>query len=95
MRYSMGSTGSESKSGGVMSWFFGTKSDSGKKVSTRPVNLEMQVRGTGGELLSSLSLLEGESAIDRDSSGNRPKTPTYVISKPDGELVTKGTFEYG
>lgn len=95
MRNSMPGASAEPKSGGIMAWFSGSGGEPKKAVPRRSVNLEMQVQGAGRELLSDLKLIDGKSAVELDPSGDRPLKPSYTIAKPDGEIVGRGTFEYG
>jgi hypothetical protein len=48
------------------------------------VYLEMSIVGSGGEVCSNLTV-----------DGNRPPKPEFTISKPDGEVVETGNFEWG
>lgn len=56
-----------------------------------------RVSGQGKEIMTGLSRIEGNatriplSAIDKQE----PREPSYTIIKPDGEIVAKGSFEYG
>jgi hypothetical protein len=53
--------------------------------------------GRGGEIMSGLSHLEGTATripLSKTRKGF-PREPAYTIVKPDGEIVAKGSFEYG
>jgi hypothetical protein len=63
--------------------------------SGRPVRLNFEVYGAGGETVSEVSLLSGTSSLPLARRNSRPKEPAYTISTPEGELVQRGTFEYG
>lgn len=63
--------------------------------SGRPVRLNFEVYGVGGETVQEVSLLSGASSIPLAKHGSRPKEPAYTILTPEGELVRRGTFEYG
>jgi hypothetical protein len=65
--------------------------------SIQQVQLSFNVEGKGKELISSLNNLSGNLS-DIPMSGrytNRPKEPTYTITKMNGVIVAQGAFEYG
>jgi hypothetical protein len=61
--------------------------------------LTFNVTGAGGEVLTGLTRLEGTATriplSKTRGRENYPKEPAYTIVKPDGEIVAKGSFEYG
>jgi len=61
------------------------------------VPLMFTVIGAGREVLAELTRLSGTRTRIALSQGNRnrPKEPTYIIARADGEIVTQGSFEYG
>ncbi|MFC2141764.1 hypothetical protein ACFLR7_02380 [Acidobacteriota bacterium] len=66
---------------------------------TTRVILTFITKGLGGEIVQELVRVEGTSTnielstVDRYSQ--RPKEPSYKITKADGEIVAQGNFEYG
>lgn len=71
------------------------ENDSRRKRSV----LTFSTEGQGGELVQDLMRIDGNSTkIElsfKSAYSHRPKEPTYVITKADGEIVTSGSFEYG
>jgi len=63
------------------------------------VPLVFNIEGTGGEFVNDLSHIRGDKTkillSQKKNLGHRPAEPTYEITKADGEVVTKGFFEYG
>jgi hypothetical protein len=62
------------------------------------IQIEFKVTGAANETVNDLACREnsGQSKIARsERSSSRPKEATYRIMKPDGEVHTQGTFEYG
>lgn len=59
------------------------------------VYMTFVIHGAGNEVVTDVSVLSGKSALALGRRGSRPKEATYTISTPDGELVQRGTFEYG
>ena len=59
--------------------------------------LSFIVRGRGGEIMTGLSRIEGTATrIPLSGSVKQyPREPLYTIVKPDGQIVAKGSFEYG
>jgi len=55
------------------------------------------VTGQGKEVLAELTRISGtRTRIPlSEENRNRPKEPTYIIARADGEIVTQGSFEYG
>lgn len=69
-----------------------------KRLSPR-ASLGLNIEGKGNEFITDLSRIKGDktkiSLSQKKNFGHRPTEPTYVITKADGEVVTKGFFEYG
>ncbi|MBP7829232.1 MAG: hypothetical protein KA248_04870 [Kiritimatiellae bacterium] len=65
------------------------------KSGGRPVRMSFEIYGAGNELVYDVSLVSGRSALAMGRRSVRPKEATYTIATPDGELVQRGTFEYG
>jgi hypothetical protein len=65
--------------------------------SGKQVQLSFNVEGAGRELLTDLQRISGISSRIKLSRAdrNRPKEPTYMIWKTDGEMAARGSFEYG
>jgi hypothetical protein len=65
--------------------------------SIQQVQLSFNVEGKGKELISSLNNLSGNLSDIPMSARytNRPKEPTYTITKMNGAIVAQGAFEYG
>lgn len=63
------------------------------------VPLVFNIEGTGKELVNDISHIRGDKTkiplSQKKNLGHRPAEPTYEIMKTDGEVVTKGFFEYG
>jgi len=63
------------------------------------VPIVFNIEGTGGEFINDLSHIRGDKTkiplSQKKNLGHRPAEPTYEITKTDGEVVTKGFFEYG
>ena len=61
--------------------------------------LSFNVEGRGKEVLSGLTHLEGSGTkiplSKTKGRENLPKEPAYTIVKADGEIVARGSFEYG
>ena len=76
---------------------FGDSGGGGRSSPGQQVDLQFDISGQGKEKLSGLTLLDKTTTAIELSKENpdRPKEPTYKILKPDGEVVTQGTFEYG
>ncbi len=59
--------------------------------------LTFKAIGAGGEEVSDLARIAGNKSkiplSARDLS--RPREPSYKVARPDGELATQGSFEYG
>jgi hypothetical protein len=72
---------------------------SGKLAGKTQYRLMFDAEGIGKEFLVDLSHMSGDLTqiplSEAKGSSNLPKEPTYKIVKPDGEVVTQGTFEYG
>jgi hypothetical protein len=69
-----------------------------KKLSPR-VPLVFNIEGTGREFVNDLSHIRGDKtkiALSQEKNlGHRPAEPSYEITRANGEVVTKGFFEYG
>jgi hypothetical protein len=69
-----------------------------KKLPPR-VPIIFNIEGRGMEFVSDLSHIRGDKTkiplSQKKNMGHRPAEPTYEITKADGEVVTKGFFEYG
>ena len=63
------------------------------------VPLVFNIEGMGKEFIDDLSHIRGDKTniplSKKKNLGHRPAEPTYEITKADGEVVTKGFFEYG
>ena len=63
------------------------------------VPLVFNIEGRGNEYINDLSHIRGDKSkiplSQKKNLGHRPAEPTYEIMKADGEVVTKGFFEYG
>jgi hypothetical protein len=63
------------------------------------MSLMFNIEGAGKELLSDLRHIEGaQTTIPLSKTKGReylPKEPAYTIVKADGEIVARGSFEYG
>ena len=63
------------------------------------VPIVFNIEGTGKEFINDLSHIRGDKTkillSQKKNLGHRPAEPTYEITKADGEVVTKGFFEYG
>ena len=63
------------------------------------VLLYFNVEGQGKEYLTDLSHISGTQTriplSEKKDLGHRPKEPTYKITKAGGEVVARGSFEYG
>jgi hypothetical protein len=83
-------------SGGFWNWFTGSD-DAGPASPASSVELEFAMADAGGADVYSLDHVSGSaSKIERSKkSATRPKEPQYRITKPDGESVATGGFEYG
>ena len=61
--------------------------------------MAFNIEGIGKEVIINMSRREGTATkiplSKKQGCGNRPQEPSYMIIKPDGELVSQGTFEYG
>lgn len=60
--------------------------------------LEYVAIGQGDEMVLRMQLQSGlpmSTAMTSGTRANQPREPAYLITKPDGELVAKGAFEYG
>lgn len=59
--------------------------------------INFRIRGAGHEVVTDLGYVSGSGSSIAMSSKepNRPAEPTYTIVKKNGELVEKGSFEYG
>jgi len=65
-------------------------------AGSAPVVVEFRVEGRAGEVLTDLGYSGARSAVPlSETSPNRPKEPTYMIVKTDGEIAARGAFEYG
>jgi hypothetical protein len=65
-------------------------------AGSAPVMVEFSVKGRAGEVLIDLGYSGPRSAVPLSTiSPNRPKEPTYMIVKTDGEIAARGAFEYG
>jgi hypothetical protein len=68
-------------------------------LKTMNAPLRFWVEGRGKEIVSDITHLEGTGTKIPLSKvrnrGNRPKEPDYTIVKSDGEIVARGSFEYG
>jgi len=69
-----------------------------KKLPPR-VPIVFNIEGLGKEFVNDLSHIRGDKTkiplSQKKNLGHRPAEPTYEITKTDGEVVTKGFFEYG
>jgi hypothetical protein len=69
-----------------------------RRLSSR-ASLGLNIEGKGNEFIIDLSRIKGDKTkiplSQKKNFGHRPAEPTYVITKADGEVVTKGFFEYG
>ncbi|HOW98362.1 MAG TPA: hypothetical protein P5567_07055 [Kiritimatiellia bacterium] len=65
------------------------------KSGNQPVRMSFAIRGAANEIVNDVSLLSGQSALTMGKRGARPKEPAYTIATPEGELVQRGSFEYG
>lgn len=74
----------------------GTVTGSQRRGSTVH-RLSFKLTGAGGESISEVAHISGSRTETPLSSSRRnyPKEPSYQIAKPDGEIVARGTFEYG
>jgi len=67
------------------------------KLSPR-VPLVFNVEGLGKEFVNDISHIRGDKTriplSQKEKLRHRPAEPSYVITKSDGEVVTKGFFEY-
>ncbi|MBU1910229.1 MAG: hypothetical protein KJ726_09295 [Verrucomicrobia bacterium] len=68
---------------------------SGARRSGGSLRLNFEIYGAGGESVDEVSLLSGTSSLALAKRSSRPKEPAYIILTPEGELVDRGTFEYG
>jgi hypothetical protein len=63
------------------------------------VPIVFNIEGRGMEFVNDLSHIRGDKTkiplSQKKNLGHRPAEPTYEITKADGEVVTKGFFEYG
>jgi len=63
------------------------------------VPLVFNIEGQGKEFVNALGHIRGDKTkiplSQKKNMGDRPAEPTYEITKADGEVVTKGFFEYG
>jgi hypothetical protein len=63
------------------------------------VPIVFNIEGLGKEFVTDLSHIRGDKTkialSQKKNLGHRPAEPTYEITKADGEVVTKGFFEYG
>ena len=63
------------------------------------IPLLFNIEGAGKERVFYLTTIDNAdsrgSFLKRRGIGKRPKEPTFVIVKADGEIVAKGSFEYG
>jgi hypothetical protein len=63
------------------------------------VPIVFNIEGMGKEFINDLSHIKGDKTkiplSQKKNLGHRPAEPTYEIMKTDGEVVTKGFFEYG
>jgi hypothetical protein len=69
-----------------------------RRLSPR-ASLGLNIEGKGSEFIIDLSHIKGDKTkiplSQKKNFGHRPAEPTYIITKADGEVVTKGFFEYG
>lgn len=77
-----------------------TVESQGQKKRLPPrVPLVFNIEGMGKEFVNDLSHIRGDKTniplSQKKNLGHRPAEPTYEITKTDGEVVTKGFFEYG
>lgn len=59
--------------------------------------LSFSTEGQGREIVTDITHFEGSATqvLLSKSRKERPKEPSYTIVKNDGEIVAKGSFEYG
>ena len=59
--------------------------------------ITLGLAGCGKEQITDLRRVSGTNTQHKLAKrySNRPQEATYRIIKPDGELVTSGSFEYG
>lgn len=70
---------------------------SNRSLWGKSVSLSFQIKGAGQETITDLYCSSGRSSsipMSRKNS-SRPKEPDYTIIKADGEVVKRGSFEYG
>lgn len=65
--------------------------------TNRMVRMSFNVLGQAGEKIADISRFSGTNTQHKlaPRSSNRPEGAAYRIIKPDGELVSSGSFEYG
>jgi hypothetical protein len=59
--------------------------------------LDLAIQGAGHEEVTNISHVSGSNTTLPLSArnGRGPQEPRYKVTKPDGEVVSQGTFEYG
>ena len=74
-------------------------SDSAREraVAIGSLRMSFMLRGRQNEIITDLRRVSGTRTQHETSTRkpNCPKEPAYRIIKPDGELITSGSFEYG
>ena len=61
-------------------------------------DIELTIVGAGREVITELERVSGDGPSSIEMSARyttRPKEAAYRITKPDGEIVASGSFEYG
>lgn len=88
---------SQPRSGGLMDWFFGSSGSSTSSALPLVMEMSFSMRDCGGGYVTNLNRAEGtKSKIELSKRvPTRPKEPQYKITKPDGESMATGAFEYG
>jgi len=68
-----------------------------RAVAAGSLRMSFLLRGHRDEIITDLRRISGSRTQHETSvrQSNCPKEPAYRIIKPDGELITSGSFEYG
>ena len=68
-----------------------------RAVATGSLRMSFLLRGNRNEIITDLRRISGSRTQHETSTRqpNCPKEPAYRSIKPDGELITSGSFEYG
>lgn len=73
--------------------------DETSDISKGDTRLSFSIEGRGKEMVTDISHFDGDATqiplSKTKNHGEFPRDPSYTIVKTDGEIVAKGSFEYG